>query len=280
MVSVFLLLSAGLSVGLCLAGGAFASLHVLWQLPVFFLAAFLALTLAFLLVFAVSCFVVDPKKMVETPSPYYRALFHHFCKLAFFLGGVRLETTGLEKLPQKGRFMLISNHLFAFDPLVFYHEMPKAELAFISKTEVFSWPLVSQMMRKLLCLPLDRNNDRAALKSILKAVQFLKEDKASIAIFPEGGTSKSGRLQPFRSGAFKIAQKAGVPIVICAITNTKAIRKNMFRRKTRVTLDVLAVMPPEELTELKTTIAISERAHAILSEGLARRGVETEPASE
>lgn len=280
MVSLFLLLSAGLSVGLCLAGGAFASLHVLWQLSVFFLAAFLTLTLAFLLVFAVSCFVVDPKKMVETPSPYYRALFHHFCKLAFFLGGVRLETTGLEKLPQQGRFMLISNHLFAFDPLVFYHEMPKSELAFISKTEVFSWPLVSQMMRKLLCLPLDRNNDRAALKSILKAVQFLKEDKASIAIFPEGGTSKSGRLQPFRSGAFKIAQKAGVPIVICAITNTKAIRKNMFRRKTRVTLDVLAVMPPEELTELKTTIAIAERAHAILSEGLARRSVETEPASE
>ena len=130
-------------------------------------------------------------------------------------------------------------------------------------------------MRKILCLPLDRNNDREALKAILKAIQFLKEDKASIAVFPEGGTSKSGLLQPFRNGAFKIAQKAGVPIVVCALTNTKAILKNMFRRKTDVYLDVLDVIPVSEVTANKTTAEIGDRVHKILSEGLAKRGVAT-----
>ena len=39
--------------------------------------------------------------------------------------------------------------------------------------------------------PLDRKNDREALKAILKAIQFLKEDKCSIVVFPEGGTNRT-----------------------------------------------------------------------------------------
>lgn len=76
-------------------------------------------------------------------------------------------------------------------------------------------------------------------------------------------------LLPFRNGAFKIAQKANVPIVICALVNSKAILKNMFRRHTDVYLDVLAVIPPEELEGLKT-VDIGNRAHGILLEGLAQ----------
>ena len=183
--------------------------------------------------------------------------------------------TGLEKVPRKGRFLLISNHLFAFDPIVFYYAMPWAELSFVSKTENYAIPIVAQVMHKILCLPLDRNNDREALKAILKAISILKDEKASIAVFPEGGTSKSGLLQPFRNGAFKIAQKAGVPIVVCAISNTKAILKNMFRRRTDVCLDVLEVIPAQTVAGLKTTVEIGDYAHKILSAGLAKRGVAT-----
>ena len=236
----------------------------------------LGLVLLFLLVLVVSCLFVDPKKLVEKPSLYFRFLLNQFSRLAFDLGGVRVHVTGLEKVPRKGRFLLISNHLFAFDPIVFYYAMPWAELAFISKTENFSLYIVAQVMRKILCLPLDRNNDREALKAILKAIQFIKEDKASIAVFPEGGTNRTEEdLLPFRNGAFKIAQKAGVPIVVCALTNTKAILKNMFRRKTDVYLDVLDVVPASEVTAHKTTAEIGDHVHKILSEGLAKRGVAT-----
>ena len=83
-------------------------------------------------------------------------------------------------------------------------------------------------------------------------------------------TSKSGQLLPFRNGAFKIAQKAGVPIVVCALTNTKAILKNMFRKHTEVWLDVLRVVPAEDLVG-KTTIEIGEHVHAIMEDGVIRR---------
>ncbi len=213
--------------------------------------------------------VCRSQKLVEKPSPYFRFLLNQFSRLAFDLGGVRVHAAGLERVPREGRFLLVSNHLFAFDPIVFYYAMPWAELAFVSKTENFSLStIVAQVMRKILCLPLDRNNDREALKAILKAIQFIKEDKASIAVFPEGGTSKSGLLQPFRNGAFKIAQKAGVPIVVCALTNTKAILKNMFRRRTDVNLDVLDVIPAETVASLKTTVEIGDYAHKISLRGL------------
>ena len=253
----------------------YESWAVLWRLPLAFAGFYAGLVVLFLLVMAVSCLFVDMKKEVKTPSRYFRFLLNQFSRLAFDLGGVRVHAAGLEKVPRKGRFLLISNHLFAFDPIVFYYALPWAELAFISKTENYAIPIVAQVMHKILCLPLDRNNDREALKTILKAISVLKDKKASIAVFPEGGTSKSGLFQPFRNGAFKIAQKAGVPIVVCAISNTKAILKNMFRRKTDVYLDVLDVIPSETVAELKTTVAIGDYAHKILSEGLAKRGVAT-----
>ena len=265
-----MLLAASLlgAAGIQYAINGFSTLACLWQFPLLTTGMLVGLVLLFLLVLFVSTLFVDPKKMVEKPSAYFRFMLNQFCRLALFLGGVRVHVTGLEQVPRKSRFMLISNHAFAFDPLIYYYAMPWADLAFLAKKESFSIFVVAQIMREVLCLPLDRENDREALKAILKAIQFLKEDKCSIAVFPEGGTNRTEEdLLPFRNGAFKVAQKANVPIVICALVNSKAILKNMFRRHTDVYLDVLAVIPPEGIK----TIDIGDRAHGILLEGLRKR---------
>lgn len=267
LLAVSLLGTAGIQYAI----NGFSALSCLWQFPLLAAGLMAGLVLLFLLVLFVSTLFVDPKKFVERPSAYFRFLLNQFCRLALFLGGVRVHVTGLEKVPRGSRFMLISNHAFAFDPLIFYYAMPWADLAFLSKKENFSIFVVAQIMRKVLCLPLDRDNDREALNAILKAIQFLREDKCSIAVFPEGGTNKTDEpLLPFRNGAFKIAQKAHVPIVICALVNSKAILKNMFHRRTDVYLDVLDVIPPEEFATLKT-VEIGDRAHAILRSGLLSR---------
>ena len=224
----------------------------------------------FALVLFVSTRFVDPKKLLEKPSAYFRFMINQFCRLAFFLGGVHVHVTGLEKLPHNHRFLLVSNHLFAFDPLIYYYAIPRDELAFISKKENFSLFMVAEIMRELLCLPIDRENDREALRTILKAIQFLKEDKTSIAVFPEGYTSKTGELSSFRNGAFKIAQKAGVPIVVCVLSNTPAILKNMFRRHTDVYLDVLDIIPAEDLAGVNTA-QIGSRVHDTMSKGISAR---------
>ena len=274
MLYVFLALALLSGCALTYAASGFASLAAVWQVPVFFLGSFLALVVLFLLVVLVSCLFVDPKKLLEKPSGYFRFLLNEFCRIALALGGVHVNVTGLEKVPRKGRFLLVSNHRFAFDPIVFYAVMPWAELAFLSKKENFSIFIVAQVMREVLCLPVDRNNDRESLKSILKAIQFIKDDKASIAVFPEGGTNKTGApLLPYRSGVFKIAQKANVPIVVCSLVNSRAILHNMFRKHTEVWLDVLDVVPAEELAG-KTAIEVDERVHAVMEAGIVARETE------
>lgn len=268
-----MLLAASLlgAAGIQYAINGFSVLACLWQFPLLTAGMMAGLVLLFLLVLFVSTLFVDPKKMLEKPSAYFRFMLNQFCRLALFLGGVRVHVTGLEQVPRKSRFMLISNHAFAFDPLIYYYAMPWADLAFLAKKESFSIFVVAQIMREVLCLPLDRENDREALKAILKAIQFLKEDKCSIVVFPEGGTNRTEEdLLPFRNGAFKVAQKAQVPIVICALVNSKAILKNMFRRHTDVYLDVLDVIPPEQFAEQRT-VEVGDRAHRILLEGLRKR---------
>lgn len=82
-------------------------------------------------------------------------------------------------------------------------------------------------MHMCFCLPLDREDNRAAVKTINEAVELLDENVVSMGIYPEGQTNKTEEpLLPFRNGAFKIAQKAKVPIVVCVIENTEKILKN------------------------------------------------------
>ena len=129
MLYVFLAVSLIASVSLTYVSCQFASYSAIWQIPVFFIGSFLALVLLFLLVILVSCLFVDPKKQLDKPSGYFRFLLHEFCRLALAMGGVHVNVTGLDRLPKEGRFLLVSNHRFAFDPLVFYAVMPQAELA-------------------------------------------------------------------------------------------------------------------------------------------------------
>ena len=110
MLYVFLVLALLASCALTWAASGFATLHALWQVPVFFAGSFLALVLLFLLVVLISCLFVDPKKLLEKPSGYFRFLLNEFCRLALALGGVHVNVAGLEKVPRDSRFLLVSNH--------------------------------------------------------------------------------------------------------------------------------------------------------------------------
>ena len=233
----------------------------LWWLPVHFVCFYAGLALAaFLFIWAV-CATVDQEKPQEEDSKFFRGMMNLYIEALISLVGVKVEPQGTEKMPAQGRFLLVCNHLFLADPGVLLNVFPDKELAFITKQENRSMFLIGNIMHKILCQPLDRENDRAALKTILKCIQLLKEDKVSIGVFPEGYTSKDGLLHPFRSGVFKIAQKAEVPIVVCTIRNTRDIFKNLRHlRRTPVPLHLVEVIPAEELKG-QTTAQIADRVY-------------------
>ena len=219
--------------------------------------------IAFLFLWAL-CSRVDLTKEQEKDDKFYRFIMDVYIQALKTLVGIRLHTKGTEKIPKEGRFMLVCNHLFLADPCLLLNVFPKSELAFISKVENQQMFIVGKMMHKIMCQVLDRDNDRAALKTILKCIQLLKEDQVSIGVFPEGYTSKDGKVHPFRAGVFKIAQKANVPIVVCTIQNTRSIFKNLAKlKKTDVPLHLVDVIPAEELKG-KTTTEISDRVYEMM----------------
>lgn len=242
--------------------GSFPAL--LWIGPLTFAGSFLALmVLAFLFLWLVTAFV-DLKKPQEHDSKFYRTLVALYVPAICTILRMRVHTRGLEKTPTDGRFMLVCNHLFDFDPVVLLGWFGKSQLAFISKWENSAMFIVGKVMHKLLCQLINRENDREALKTILRCIQLLKEDECSIAVFPEGYTSVDGRLHHFRPGVFKIAMKAQVPIVVCTITNTNRVVHNILRLKhTDIELHLIDVIPAEALKG-RTAVDISEQVYQMM----------------
>ena len=230
----------------------------IWMLPLLFVGIYAGLLLLAVAFLWAICAVVNLDKPQEEDSPFYRRVMHLYIEALIQLVRVRLHTKGLENTPKKGRFLLVCNHLFIADPGIVLHCFRKSQLAFLTKKENYKLPFIGAFMHRILCQPIDRENDRQALKSIIKCIQMIKEDKVSVCAFPEGYTSKDGKLHPFRPGVFKIAQKTGVPIVVCTIQNTREIFKNLKHfGHTDVELHLVDIIPPESYAGL-STVALSD----------------------
>jgi 1-acyl-sn-glycerol-3-phosphate acyltransferase len=135
-------------------------------------------------------------------------------------------------------------------------------------------PIIGLLMRRILCQFVNRENDREALKTILKCISILKEKKASVAVFPEGRKSTDRfLLHHFRPGVFKIAQKSNVPLVVCTLMGTQNILPNARKlRRTHIRLNLLEVIPAAELKGI-TTVDIAHRVHGIMAADLGAENV-------
>ena len=254
---------------ICVGAGAFAASAWLWMLPLITLGVFLALLLAGFLFLLFLCKRVDRAKPQEEDSRFHRIVANLIIESAFPVLRIHVKKSGIEKVPTDGRFLLVCNHCNDSDPIILLNCLRKFQLAFISKQENSTMFVIGPMMHKLQCQLINRENDREALKTILKCIQIIKEDKASIAVFPEGGIlSEDGKLHHFRPGVFKIAQKANVPIVVCTLKNTKDVVDNILHFKpSHVEMKVLDVIPAEELKGV-TTVNIAHRCYDLMAADL------------
>ncbi len=239
-----------------------------WLIPVMFIGIVLVLVIIQLLIFGAMILCTNVKKERKRSSTVFRAMAKISLPIIAAAARVKIHAEGTEKLPTDTRFMMVCNHQHDFDPVIMYLTFPDAKLAFIGKKEIYTtMPFIAKAMHKLDCMPIDRENDRQAALTIIKAIKTIKEDRASIAIFPEGYTSVSCELLPFRNGCFKIATKSGCPIAVCTINNTREIPKNIFRRKTVVEFRLLDVIYPEEFKDMNTA-EIGNKIHKIMQESL------------
>ena len=262
-------IAAILSAVICVGTDAFQSLAWLWLLPVGWLGSFLGIVLLVFLMVLVMCAFVDLDKEERKGNRFYRMMLYVIADAAHTALQVRVHTQGLEKIPTDGRVLLVCNHLDNVDPVIIMHQVKKKQtLAFIAKREVASMFVVGKFMHKILCQRVNRENDREALKTILKCIEIIKEDKASIAVFPEGGIRGGNVLHPFRHGVFKIALRTQVPIVVCTLWGTQNVFHNGLRLKaTDVDFHVVGVVQPEEIKG-KTAVEVGHLVHGMMAKDL------------
>lgn len=261
---------------ICLFTGTFQSLTWLWALPVSYLGAFLV-TGGLIFLFIILCeHAVNPNKPQEKDSKFYRFLINVIAEAAIPILSVKMHIQGLEKTPRQGRFMLVCNHLNEMDPVVLLRYFKDSQLTFISKRENQSMFVVGRFMHKIQCQLMNRENDREALKTILKCVDIIKEDKASVAVFPEGYIKPDRKLHHFRSGVFKIAQRTKVPIVVCTLQNTQYVFRNGLRLKpTDVHLHLVDVIQPEQYQGM-TTVDLGNMVYEIMARDLGPENISNE----
>lgn len=271
------ILSLASAVCACLGSG--LGLHWLWLAPVSFLGSFLSLFLFVFLFLWVACLLVDRRKPQEHDSRFYRMLVDLCIPLVMSVAQVRVHTKGLEQTPKSGRFLLVCNHLHEADPVILLKFFRKSQLAFIGKQETKNMFLIGPLMHKIMCQLVNRENDREALKTILTCIRLIKEDKVSIGVFPEGYIKPDRKLHHFRSGVFKIAIKTNVPIVVCTITNTNHIIKNLTHLKpTDVDLHLVKTIQPEEYAGM-TAVEIADTVYCLMADDLGPERVAQEDIS-
>ncbi len=239
-----------------------------WLVPLLLIGFVLGFIILQLITLVFMIITANHEKDTDPWDKPFRFLLKASLPIILFFTRIKINSSGLEKLPSEGRMLFVCNHQHDFDPVIIYSCFPDAKIGFIGKKEIYvTMPFIAKAMHRLHCLPIDRENDREAAKTIIKAIKKIKEDKASIALFPEGYVSKSCELLPFRNGSLKIALKTNVPVAVCVINNTRAIPKNIFRRTTEVEFRLLDVIYPEQY-EGMNTIELGEIIHKQMEDAL------------
>lgn len=268
LLSVFLLISIAVPVAGCLASGSFFGFSWIWQLPLGFAGTFLSVFALWFVLLVIMGAAVDLQKKQESDSKFYRFVMQKTIDMLLPLLGVRIHTKGFEQKLPEGRFLLVSNHLHEIDPAILLHCFPNSQLGFVGKREVAEMFLAGPFLKKTMGQFVNRENDREALKSILECIQIIKEDKASVAVFPEGYIRPDRLMRPFRPGVFKIAQRTKVPVVVCTLQGThKALGTVMKLQGADVHLHLVGIISAEEV-EGASTVEIAEKAYAMMAEDL------------
>jgi len=182
----------------------------------------------------------------------------------------RPAVTGLEHLPADGGAILAANHLSIADQLFLGIATPR-HLAFWAKAEYFRAPgprgrLTRSVVAGMGAIPVERGGGRAALAAFDAALPVLRAG-GLVAVFPEGTRSPDGRLYRGRTGAVRLAHRAGVPIIPVGIRGTGDLRPPGARLPRRAPIGVafgpalpVCVGAPADVRRLTDTLMASIRA--------------------
>jgi 1-acyl-sn-glycerol-3-phosphate acyltransferase len=138
------------------------------------------------------------------------------------IAGVDVTIEGLGKIKPGKPYVFVANHLSYMDTPVVLGNIP-VQFRFMAKSGLFQIPFLGTHLARAGHIPVPLEDPRAAVKSLTAGAEVIRKLGVSVWIFPEGGRSITGILQPFKEGAAYVAIKAGVEIVPLALVGTRRV---------------------------------------------------------
>lgn len=184
----------------------------------------------------------------------------------------RLRLIDDEHIPATGAAVIVCNHVSFVDAVLLMAASPRP-IRFVMDHRIFKVPVLGWMFRLAKAIPIaPRGEDPAAYEAAFTAADAVLADGELIGIFPEGGITSDGQLQPFKGGVMKILERRPVPVVPVALVNlwgsffsraeggramVKPFRRGLFSR-------VSVVAAPAIAPERVTPEGLREAVHGLL----------------
>ena len=141
---------------------------------------------------------------------------------------------GRENIPESGPFIVASNHIAYFDPVII-GSILKREIAYLAKVELFDQFLFKNLIKNLNAFPVQRG--KSNITSMKTCLKILKDLKMPLLIFPEGTRIKTGKLGTPQRGIAFISAQTKVPILPVYIENTdRLVACALFLKRLRVSI--------------------------------------------
>lgn len=121
----------------------------------------------------------------------------------------RIRFQGVEHVPPSGPVLITPNHVSFMDPVLVTLPLHRV-LHYMTLERFFRVPVLGPLIRWSRAFPV--RDDEADRRAARTAIRLLQAGEA-LVIFPEGGRSPDGRVQPFHPGAFRIALRTDAPVV-------------------------------------------------------------------
>ena len=184
--------------------------------------------------------------------------------------GIRCRVAGGEHIQLRRAAVYCVNHASNVEPPILYMALAALHprLRILYKAQIHKLPVLGRAFDMAGFVPIERRSPRRSMQAILQAAAAVRAGN-SFLVFPEGTRSRTGELQPFKPGVFRIAARAGAPLVPVAIQGTRAAMRKGSPLVRPVTVSVRIGAPIESAgAEGETTLM--ERTRAAVAELLER----------
>jgi len=149
---------------------------------------------------------------------------HNFARLWSWLvmktalSPVKITGAAVDKTDISKPRVYAVTHASALDIPILYVYLP-FQFRIVFKSELLAYPFVGWHLKRSGQVCINQQNPAASIGAIKSALRSLRSGMP-LVIFPEGGRTRDGQIQPFLPGAFFLAIKAQADIVPIALVGT------------------------------------------------------------